>query len=40
MHAGAGAGGGERVWRSLEEHSQTPEFREFVEREFPRGASE
>ncbi|MEZ6232704.1 MAG: TAT-variant-translocated molybdopterin oxidoreductase [Phycisphaerales bacterium] len=40
MHAGAGAGGGERVWKSLEEHSQTPEFREFVEREFPKGASE
>ncbi len=31
---------GERVWRSLDEYSQAPVFREFVEREFPKGASE
>ncbi len=31
---------GERVWRSLDEYSATPNFREFVEREFPKGASE
>ena len=31
---------GMRHWRSVEEFSQTPEFREFVEREFPSGASE
>ena len=31
---------GRAYWRSLEEHAGTPEFREFVEREFPAGASE
>ncbi|MDX2146000.1 MAG: TAT-variant-translocated molybdopterin oxidoreductase [Planctomycetota bacterium] len=31
---------GRRAWRSLEEHADRPEFREFVEREFPSGASE
>ncbi len=29
-----------KVWRSLEEYAGTPAFREFVEREFPAGASE
>lgn len=28
------------AWRSLEEHADAPEFREWVEREFPAGASE
>jgi MoCo/4Fe-4S cofactor protein with predicted Tat translocation signal len=31
---------GRPVWRSLEEIADTTEFREFVEREFPAGASE
>jgi len=31
---------GRPYWRSLEEYSQTAEFREIVEREFPAGASE
>ncbi|HEX5504680.1 MAG TPA: TAT-variant-translocated molybdopterin oxidoreductase, partial [Thermomicrobiales bacterium] len=29
-----------RAWRSLDELADTPEFREFLHREFPRGASE
>ncbi len=33
-------GTGQKLWRSLEEVSDTPAFREFVEREFPAGASE
>ncbi len=32
--------GSDRTWRSLEEFGDTPEFREFLEREFPKGASE
>jgi molybdopterin-containing oxidoreductase family iron-sulfur binding subunit len=31
---------GHRYWRSLDQLADTPEFREFVEREFPAGASE
>ena len=31
---------GKRYWRSLEEASETPEFLEFLHREFPKGASE
>jgi molybdopterin-containing oxidoreductase family iron-sulfur binding subunit len=31
---------GKRYWRSLEELADTPEFREWLEREFPAGASE
>ncbi|MFG0306477.1 MAG: TAT-variant-translocated molybdopterin oxidoreductase [Phycisphaerales bacterium JB040] len=31
---------GQKYWRSLDEFSGTPEFRDFVEREFPAGASE
>ena len=31
---------GKRYWRSLEELSDTPEFREWLEREFPDGASQ
>ena len=31
---------GARYWRSLEELAETDEFREFVHREFPTGASE
>ncbi len=35
-----GGAGAPRVWRSAGELSDTPEFREFLEREFPAGASE
>ncbi len=35
-----GAAGGRKLWRSVEEYADTGEFREFVEREFPAGASE
>ena len=31
---------GPRYWRSLDDLAQTPEFREFMHREFPAGASE
>src|SRR5258705_8835456 len=31
---------GPRVWRSLDEAADTPEFRDLVEREFPAGASQ
>jgi molybdopterin-containing oxidoreductase family iron-sulfur binding subunit len=31
---------GRKYWRSLEELAETPEFKEWVEREFPAGASE
>lgn len=31
---------GPRYWRSLDEVAQTPEFNEFLEKEFPSGASE
>ena len=31
---------GRRYWRSLDELSDTPEFKQWVEREFPAGASE
>jgi MoCo/4Fe-4S cofactor protein with predicted Tat translocation signal len=31
---------GPKYWRSLDELAETPEFRQFVEREFPSGASE
>src|ERR1051325_5782628 len=31
---------GKRYWRSLDELSDTPEFRDWLEREFPEGASE
>jgi molybdopterin-containing oxidoreductase family iron-sulfur binding subunit len=34
------AGSGRRYWRSLEELADTPQFRRWVEREFPKGASE
>lgn len=33
------AGHGKRYWRSLDELADTPEFREFVEREFPNRAA-
>src|SRR3954469_15928725 len=33
-------GGGKRYWRSVNELSDTPEFREWLEREFPNGASQ
>ncbi len=35
----AGTVGGKKYWRSLDEYSGTAEFKEFVEREFPAGAS-
>ncbi|MEE8153954.1 MAG: TAT-variant-translocated molybdopterin oxidoreductase, partial [Phycisphaerales bacterium] len=31
---------GKTYWRSLEDFADTPEFREFMYREFPAGASE
>src|SRR5579863_478080 len=31
---------GPKYWRSLDQLAETPEFRQFVEREFPAGASE
>src|SRR5207249_2548740 len=31
---------GKRYWRSLGEYSNTPEFREWLEREFPAGAAQ
>jgi MoCo/4Fe-4S cofactor protein with predicted Tat translocation signal len=31
---------GQKYWRSLDQLADTPEFRQFVEREFPAGASE
>ncbi|HEY0792162.1 MAG TPA: TAT-variant-translocated molybdopterin oxidoreductase [Chthoniobacterales bacterium] len=31
---------GRRYWRSVEEHADTPEFRRWLEREFPDGAAE
>ena len=31
---------GKKYWRSLGEYRNTPEFREWLEREFPAGASE
>lgn len=35
-----GRASGPQLWRSLEEASDTPEFRDFLEQEFPAGASE
>ncbi|MBM3782624.1 MAG: hypothetical protein FJW29_13300, partial [Acidobacteria bacterium] len=32
--------GGPRFWRSLESVAETPEFQQFVHREFPASASE
>ncbi len=34
------ASGGTKYWRSLEELADAPEFREFVEREYPQAAEE
>ena len=31
---------GQQYWRSLDEISETPEFKEMLHREFPNGASE
>src|SRR5438034_9965424 len=31
---------GQKYWRSLDHLAETPEFRQWVEREFPAGASE
>jgi len=31
---------GRQYWRSLDQLAETPEFREWLEREFPQGASE
>jgi molybdopterin-containing oxidoreductase family iron-sulfur binding subunit len=36
----AGSASGLRVWRGPEELSDTPQFRDWLEREFPQGASE
>lgn len=35
-----GAPSGQGYWRSVDEFTQSPGFREFLEREFPKGASE
>jgi len=35
-----GAAGGKQYWRSLEEAADTPEFQEYLHREFPSNASE
>jgi len=40
LAASAGKTTGRRYWRSLDEVSETHEFKSFVEREFPAGASE
>lgn len=32
--------GGRQYWRSLEEYAETPEFQQWIEREFPAGAAE
>ena len=32
--------GGSAYWRSLDHVSDTPEFREYMHREFPKGASD
>ncbi len=34
------AASGKRYWRSLDELADTPEFKQWIEREFPQGASE
>ncbi|HEX4086975.1 MAG TPA: TAT-variant-translocated molybdopterin oxidoreductase [Chthoniobacteraceae bacterium] len=39
-YSGANAAGGLRHWRSLDELSDTPEFRQWLEREFPENASD
>ena len=36
----AGLANGRQYWRSLDQLAQTPEFRQWLEREFPEGASE
>lgn len=38
--AGEDPQSGRKYWRSLDELAETPEFRQWVEREFPEGASE
>ncbi|GAB4428017.1 MAG: TAT-variant-translocated molybdopterin oxidoreductase [Chloroflexi bacterium OHK40] len=40
VRAQLSAARGRQLWRSLEQLADTPAFRELVEREFPRGASE
>jgi len=40
MARAAGTVNGNRVWRSVDELADTSEFRDFLEREFPAGASE
>ena len=39
-HLGVGPNTGPHYWRSLDELADTPEFREWVENEFPSGATE
>ena len=34
------SGSGRQYWRGLDELAETPEFKEWLEREFPAGASE
>ena len=40
IRARLSAAGNEEYWRSLEELAETPEFLEFLHREFPRQAAE
>ncbi|MDQ7012699.1 MAG: TAT-variant-translocated molybdopterin oxidoreductase [Planctomycetota bacterium] len=40
LTANVGTPSGRAYWRSVDDYAQTGEFREFVEREFPGGASE
>ena len=40
VHHPAPRKNGKRFWRSLGEYEDTQEFREWIEREFPAGASE
>src|SRR5262245_40531181 len=40
VQTAVGAGSGRAYWRSLDDLADTSEFRDFLEREFPAGASE
>jgi molybdopterin-containing oxidoreductase family iron-sulfur binding subunit len=40
LNNSAASANGRRYWRSLEELADTPEFKQWIEREFPSGASE
>src|SRR5262249_6489674 len=40
LHSVKPTGQGAKYWRSLDDYAGTPQFKEFVEREFPTNASE